>query len=345
MSLIPSSSLARISIAITLSLAVHGLLIFSVPFAPPAPLEPPLPPLLAKLEPLPIPVATPKPVRPKPRPKPSRPAPVAAPLTPPSPPPAADTAAEPSADELAAAGNSAAVSEQPEVPAETVAPAPPAPPNHPLPKHAQLKFTVYKGTSFVIGEAVHRLEVSDDEHYVLSVNVNTTGLVGMFKKFNLTQTSTGRYHAIGLQPEKFSEAKATSSGTDVIQADFSWATATLNFSSGTSVPLPSKSQDFVSFLYQLSQLDVTQDVLAMPISNGKKLENYQLEIGEPQEIYTGLGKIMAIPFRKIHAPNEEGLEVWLGVAYRLLPVKISQLDRDGHVLGEMSIREIRLSDE
>lgn len=342
MSLIPSSSLARISFAIALSLALHGLLIFSVPIEPPAPIEPPLPPLLAKLEPLPTRVAAPKPVRPKPRPKPARPAPVAATPVTPSEPPAADAAAEPSSTELADAGNAAAV---PELPAETVVAAPPAPPAHPLPKHAQLKFTVYKGTSFIIGEAVHRLEVSDDQHYVLSVNVNTTGLVGLFKKFNLTQTSTGRYHAIGLQPEKFSEAKMTSSGKEVIQADFAWATETLNFSSGISVPLPSQSQDFVSFLYQLSQLDVTQDALTMSISNGKKLERYQLEIGEPQEINSGLGTIMAIPFRKIHAPHEEGLEVWLGVAYRLLPVKISQLDRDGTVLGEMVVSEIRLSDE
>ncbi|MEQ1557093.1 MAG: hypothetical protein ABL915_09920, partial [Gallionella sp.] len=175
MSPIPRSSLARISFAIALSLALHGLVIFSVPIKPPAPIEPPLPPLLAKLEPLPARVAAPKPARPKPRPKPARPAPVAAPLTAPSEPPAADTAAMPSPDELADAGNSAAV---PALPAETVAAAPPAPPSHPLPKHAQLKFTVYKGTSFVIGEAVHRLEVSDDQHYVLSVKVNSTGLVG-----------------------------------------------------------------------------------------------------------------------------------------------------------------------
>ncbi len=298
---------------------------------------------MAKLEPLPAHVTPPKPTRPKPQPKP-RPAAVAAPIAAPEPsePPAADPAVMPSSDELADAGNSAAVSDVPPV-AEP--PAPPAPPAHPLPKHAQLKFTVYKGTGFAIGEAVHRLEVSDDQHYVLSVSVNTTGLVGMLKKFNLTQTSSGRYHAIGLQPERFSEAKTTSSGTENIQAEFSWATETLNFSSGLSQPLPSQSQDFVSFLYQLSQLDVSQDALSMPISNGKKLERYQLDIGDAQEIDSGMGKIMAIPFRKIHAPHEEGLEVWLGVAYRLLPVKISQLDRDGKVLGEMVVSEIRLSDE
>jgi len=337
-SLIPTSSLARISLAIAVSLLLHGLLFVSIPLDMPAPIAPPLPPLMAKLEPLPTRIATAKTSPVKPRPK-RRPAPVAAPIAAPEPsePPAADPAVMPSSDELADAGNSAAVSDVPPV-AE-----PPAPPAHPLPKHAQLKFTIYKGTGFVIGEAVHRLEVSDDQHYVLSVNVNTTGLVGMLKKFNLTQTSSGRYHAIGLQPEKFSEAKTTSSGTEVIQADFSWATETLNFSSGLSVPLPSQSQDFVSFLYQLSQLSLEQSSLPIFISNGKKLERYELAIGDEQDIDTPIGKIRALPFRKVHALHEEGLEVWLGLEYRLLPVKITQFDRDGGVLGEMLINDIRVS--
>lgn len=338
MSLIPTSSLARISLAIAASLLLHGLLVF-VPITPPAPVEPPLPPLMAKLEPMPAHVTPPNPVRPKPQPKP-RPAPVAAPIAELSVPPVAAPEAIPSSDELAEAGNSAAVQD---LPPATVAPTPPAPPAHPLPKHAQLKFTVYKGTGFVIGEAVHRLEVSDDQHYVLSVKVNTTGLVGMLKKFNLTQTSSGRYLVSGLQPEKFSEVKTTSNGIEQVQADFSWATETLNFSSGSTVPLPSQSQDFVSFLYQLSQLPLEQNSLPIFISNGKKLERYELAIGAEQDIDTPIGKIRALPFRKVHALHEEGLEVWLGLEYRLLPVKITQFDRDGSVLGEMVINDIRVS--
>ncbi len=330
MSVIPSSSLGRISLAIAVSLLLHALLFFSVPLEMPAPLEPPLPPLMAKLEPLPTRVAPAKPKKARPKP---RPAPVIAqPETP--------IAATPVVLDEKPADSAAA----PDLPAEVVvAPAPPEPPAHPLPKHAQLKFTVYKGTGFVIGEAVHRLEVSDDQHYVLSVNVNTTGLVGMLKKFNLTQTSSGRYHGIGLQPEKFSETKTTSNGTEQVQADFSWSNETLSFSSGPSVPLPSQSQDFVSFLYQLSQLPLNRNDLAIFISNGKKLERYELAIGDAQDINTPIGKIRALPFRKVHALHEEGLEVWLGLEYRLLPVKITQFDRDGGVLGEMVISDIRVS--
>lgn len=337
MSLIPTSSLARVSLTIAASFLLHGLLFVTIPLEIPAPVEPPLPPLMAKLEPLQIHAAPAKPAksRPKPRPKPIEPAPIAAPeeaITPP-----ADAA--PDTALLEEAGNSAAV------PPVAVEPPPPAPPAHPLPKHAQLKFNVYQGTSFKIGEATHRLEVDQNNHYALTATVRATGVVGLLKKFNLSQTSHGDYSARGLIPHEFSEAKDTSAGLENQRVEFNWSAQQLNFSSGTSVALPPLSQDFLSFLYQLSQLDVTQDALSLSISNGKKLERYRLDIGDVQEIDSGLGKIMAIPFHKIHAPHEEGLEVWLGVAYRLLPVKISQLDRDGKIMGEMVVSEIRLSDE
>jgi Protein of unknown function (DUF3108) len=337
-SLIPTSSLARISLAIAVSLLLHGLLLIAIPLEIPAPVEPPLPPLMAKLEPLPTRVAPAKPAKPRPKPRPQpvvEPAPIAAPEEASAPP----AEAAPDAAAIEEAGNSAAV------PPVAVEPPPPAPPAHPLPKHAQLKFNVYQGTSFKIGEAVHRLEVDENNHYALTATVRATGVVGLLKKFNLSQTSHGDYSARGLIPQEFSEAKDTSAGLENQRVEFNWSAQQLNFSSGTSVALPPLSQDFLSFLYQLSQLDVTQDVLTMPISNGKKLERYQLDIGDAQQIDSGMGKIMAIPFRKIHAPHEEGLEVWLGVAYRLLPVKISQLDRDGKIMGEMVVNEIRLSDE
>ncbi|MGZ8966737.1 MAG: DUF3108 domain-containing protein [Gallionella sp.] len=330
----------RIALAIAVSLLLHGALIVALPMTAPAPATLTLPPLLAQLEPLParIAPAPPKLKNPKPRPKPKVLPPPAAPSPdiPPAVEPAAEPPVSPAMDE---AGDSAAVGDVAAIPSE----APPPPPAHPLPKQAQLKFTVYKGTGFAIGEAIHRLEVSEDQHYVLSVNVNTTGLVGMLKKFNLTQTSSGRYQADGLQPEKFSEVKTTSNGVEQVQVEFSWSTKMLNFSSGLSLPLPSQSQDFVSFLYQLSQLPLEQNSLPIFISNGKKLERYELAIGDEQEIDTPLGKIRALPFRKIHAVHEEGLEVWLGLEYRLLPVKIIQFDRDGGVLGQMVISDIRVS--
>lgn len=324
----------RIFIAIALSLLIHTVLLLGPNLVQLAPFEAALPPLTAKLEPLPKiivkPAAKPKPkphVAAKPKPdKPAAPTEIA-PATPPEAPVTAEEMTEIPA---------------PVAPAAVIEEAKPA---HPLPKHAQLTFIAYKGTSFQVGEARHRLEINDDHRYSLQVGMNTTGIASMFKTFELSQQSSGTVSATGLRPEEFTENKLTSKGKQALSAQFDWQAGQLSFSNGTQSSLPDQAQDILSFLYQFSQLPLDQATLPMHVSNGKKLENYQLAVGEEEEIQTRLGKLRAIPLRKIHAPGEEGLEIWLGLEYRLLPVQIRQLDRNGEIAGQMVISEIRLSEE
>lgn len=332
------SQFTSIVLAILLSVLIHLALLFT-PMIELAPTEIPLPPLQAKLEDLPklVPVAVPKrPATPKPRPKPK------AAETLPTPP------AEPSVEESPApqAPEPSVAEATPEEVQPVAAPVELPPPSaHPLPKHAQLTFSVYKsGTSFAIGEAQHRLDIDDQQHYTIRTSATTTGMVRLLKRFEMVQTSTGILTPYGLQPSKFVEDKITSDGTDTHVANFDWAANTLHFSAGNSAALPKTSQDIVSFMYQLSQLQWSGNPLSLPISNGKKLEHYQIEVGEEELIDTPMGKLRAIPMRKVHAPNEEGLNIWLAVEYRLLPIKITQLERDGSVAGLMLISDIRVAD-
>ncbi|HEX5363397.1 MAG TPA: DUF3108 domain-containing protein, partial [Gallionella sp.] len=109
--------------------------------------------------------------------------------------------------------------------------------------------------------------------------------------------------------------------------------------------LPELAQDMASFLYQLSQLPLDAGVIPIYISNGKKLERYELAVGAEEYIQTDFGRLRALPLHKIHGSNEEGLDIWLGLEYRLLPIKIRQTDREGHTAGEMVVSDIRVADE
>lgn len=324
-----------IVVAISVSLLIHAFLLFGPRLIELPAVEVTLPPLTAKLEPLPaikqVVKVPPKPVR---KPK-AAPLPKPVPLPEPTPP-------EPDNQEPPEV---LAVAETPpvvEAPAPEISAAQPA---HPLPKQAQLTFIAYKGTSFQVGEARHRLDIKDDGSYTLQVGMNTTGIASLFKTFELNQQSSGTVSARGLHPDKFSENKLTSGGKQTLTAEFDWQNKQLMFSSGNTVALPELTQDILSFLYQLSQLPLDEAVVTMHISNGKKLENYQLTVGVEEEIQTRLGKLHVLPLRKVHAPGEEGLEIWLGLEYRLLPVKIRQLDRSGEIAGEMVISDIRVSEE
>ncbi len=333
---LPNSPTGRIVLAIALSLVIHMALLFT-PVIELAPTDPPLPPLMAKLEALPTVIAKPpQPKQPHKAPTPAKPKPVM-PTPQVTPAPAEPVVDEPVAEVASEVAPVPAIAE-PEKIADPV-------PTHPLPKHADLTFSVMQGTDFKVGEARQRFDISPDHHYTLKVGVNTTGIVSLLKKFDLNQTSSGTVDSHGLQPNEFRESKNNSGNTETHTANFDWQAKALNFSTGSSIALPEYSQDIISFVYQLSQVPWSGNPLSMYISNGRKLEHYEISVGEEELITTRMGKLRAIPFRKVHGPNEEGLNIWLAVEYRLLPVKISQTNGDGSVAAEMVISAIRVSDD
>lgn len=334
MIVLPRTSTGKIALAIALSVLVHAIVLFA-PLVKLLPIETPLPPLTAKLEPLPKIAAKPAhPRKLKPKPRPSPPVPEQVP--PDNQPAKSVSTEEPQVDHVP---QPPAVDEAINKMAEKASSA------HPLPKHAQLTFVAYKGTDFEIGEARHRLNIGDDKSYTLRVGMNTTGLASIFKTFESNQQSGGTLTAQGLRPDEYSEIKNTSKGKETLAAKFAWEEKVLSFSNGNSTPLLEQAQDTISFLYQLSQLDLDNGAISMYISNGKKLERYELAVGKEEMIQTRLGRLRALPLHKVHAQGEEGLDIWLALEYRLLPVKLRMFDRNGQISGEMVISEIRVSDE
>ncbi|MDO9102380.1 MAG: DUF3108 domain-containing protein [Candidatus Nitrotoga sp.] len=217
--------------------------------------------------------------------------------------------------------------------------------SHPLPKHAQLKFAVYYGQdNFQIGEITHRLEISGVQ-YVLKAETQTTGLARLFKSYQLIQISHGKAGDFGLQPENYEEEQNVSSGKQKLNVAFNWTGNKLHFSQGGEIELASGTQDILSFLYQLSQLPLHHKVISIAITTGKKLEKYELEIGAEEEIITPMGKLRALPLRRLHSQDGDGMEVWLGLEYRLLPIKFRQIKRSGGMVLEVVISDIRVADE
>lgn len=325
------TSSARISLAIGLSLLLHAVAMFA-PMVELPKTEVPLPPLTAKLVPLPK-IAPQAAVPKKPQPK----------RTETAPPPADASMQEQDAQTVE---EEAQIDAEPQPPAEvaSVEETPPQP-AHPLPHRAQLTFAAYQGEGGMkLGEVVHRLDVEQGQ-YVVQTVMQTTGLASIVKSYLQTQTSRGQVDAQGLQPRIFTDEKKVSGNKQNLSAEFDWAGHKLHFSHGGETTLQEHAQDIVSFLYQLSQQPLNKGVIPMYISNGKKLEYYELAVGEEEIIQSDLGKLRALPLRKIHGPGEEGLDIWLGLEYRLLPIKVRQIDRNGKIAGEVVISEIRVSDD
>jgi hypothetical protein len=58
-----------------------------------------------------------------------------------------------------------------------------------------------------------------------------------------------------------------------------------------------------------------------------------------------MGKLRALHLRKMHAQGEAYFEIWLGLEYRLLPVKFRMVNALDKVTEEYVISDILAADE
>lgn len=216
---------------------------------------------------------------------------------------------------------------------------------HPFPRHVRLTFTVHNDADgFRTGEIHHQLDISGGR-YTLKATKRTSGLASLRNSDRLIQTSHGKIGAHGLQPDTFEQKEITRGGTQSLHAAFDWKARQLRFSHGGETALPADAQDILSFMYQLSQTPMNGEFFPLPVSNGAHLEQYQIEIGTKKDIATPMGKLHALHLRKMHAPGEAYFEIWLGLEYRLLPVKFRQVDGSDKMTEEFVISDIRAADE
>lgn len=307
----------RIALAIALSVLIHAAILW-LPYIrlPQATVQ--LPPLSVRLVPLPKPVETnaEKPEHAKPVPA------------------NAMTKSDDSASTKPASNTMAAMNRTEQNTA-----------TQPFPKHLQLTFTVYKGTGgLMTGEIRQQLDISGGRYTLKSVR-QTSGLTSLRNSDRIIQDSRGKIVETGLQPEIFEEQQITRKGTQRLRVTFDRPAGKLHYSNGDETELPADAQDSLSFMYQISQLPMNGEFFPVPVSDAAQLHQYQIEIGMKENIDTPMGKLRALHLRKMHVQGEAYFEIWLGLEYRLLPVKYSQIDSSGNVTEEMVISGIRAKDE
>lgn len=347
-----AASKRRCVIAVALSLLLH-ILAFSGAWLDIPRTIPAIPPLEARLVSAPPPpVVRPPEPQPKPRHTPVRRATPPVPATPVA---AATTAATPFVLPPAAApepvAESAAPAAEQEQPAPAtqppVAQAPVAPPRS-LPKKGRITYTLFLGSErFNVGTTVQSWEIDADGYKLGSVS-ETTGIADLFASQHFNSLSKGKITAGGLRPETFLMSRQRRGKIEASKADFEWDHGQISLG---RVPvrrtdkLPAGSQDILSFMYQLALAPPAPGRLLLPVTNGAKLEIYELEVLPEENIETALGTLKSLPIKQVRRPREESIEIWLATEYRHLPVKIRFINREGEQSGEQLVNEIRISEE
>lgn len=216
---------------------------------------------------------------------------------------------------------------------------------HPFPKHLQLVFAVFKGTGRTrIGDAEHKLDLQSDR-YTLSSIKRTAKTPGLLGQEQLIQTSLGVIGERGMLPEIYREKIITSDSRQEWKVNFDRVSQAIHFSHGADAALPDGAQDALSFMYQLSQLSMKKETIPLTIANSTAVQEYYFEIGEAADIETPAGTVRTVHLSKPHENGEPYMEIWLGLEYRLLPMKLRWTDGAGEDIEELIITAIRASDE
>lgn len=303
------------------SLAVHLALMLGPQVSLPVNLAP-APALEARLSPPPpAKLITPRPPRAA-KPK-------SAPMKKP-PAPTVEAASAPEIQPHAAA--SPAVEPEPAAPVSpAMAPEPPAPALPAMPQRVTTRFTLFKGQNGLSVGRAEQIWALDGERYTISSVAEASGLFSLFASGKFIQESRGEITPTGLRPANYRVERGKGGADKTDTAEFDWNAMTLTLASGGSkqtLKLPEGTQDLLSFMYQLAFAPPQSSAVKLQMTNGRKLDSYAYWVVE-EALETPMGVLNTLHLGKHREAGEKDTEVWLAADYHYLPVKISQIDKDG----------------
>ena len=203
-----------------------------------------------------------------------------------------------------------------------------------LPTQIDMLFDVLRNGK--IGEAEVHFRRSTDGHYRLTSDRHATGIAAAFVKAKDIEKSEGMITSTGLNPNNFTH-QFGKDGNKLHHADFDWVSAKLTLQENAAssvVDLPAGTQDMLSFMYQFMFVPPLTE-MQITVTNGRKLNQYPYRFEGEEEIDTGLGKVKTLHIIKSSNEGEGKLELWLGIDYHYLPMKIRKIDKDDKVYEQV----------
>jgi hypothetical protein len=95
-------------------------------------------------------------------------------------------------------------------------------------------------------------------------------------------------------------------------------------------------------MFQLALAPPPPGRVALPITNGRNFETYELDVLNEETIDSPMGNLRVLPVRRAPREGEDGITVYLATEYRYLPVRIVHMNRDGTPGGEVIATSIQV---
>ena len=173
------------------------------------------------------------------------------------------------------------------------------------------------------------------EQYQIKSLIQAKGLISLVIP-DLLQTSDGYFDEFGLQPAHYLYQFGNKKDK-TFSADFNWRSKKLTLHSqkgDQTFDLQDGTQDLLSFMYQFMFVPPLTEMQII-VTNGRKLNQYPYRFEGEEQIETGLGKVKTLHITKSSNEGEGKLELWLGIDYHYLPMKIRKIDKDDKVYEQV----------
>jgi len=154
----------------------------------------------------------------------------------------------------------------------------------------------------------------------------------LFKRVDVVHTSTGDVVNGNLRPREFTIER---DGQVAESAAFDWIEGQEVWLKERHFPLEPGTQDMLSLFCELSLMPVDGPSLSIPVVTGKKVERYEFAVLGEETLATPMGDQPAVHLR-YRGEGSETTDVWLGLHFARLPIRIRYVDRKGELFDQVA---------
>jgi uncharacterized protein DUF3108 len=209
-----------------------------------------------------------------------------------------------------------------------------------LPPRIELVYRGFLGTrGFFIGDAVYRLEHSDNQYSITTV-AQARGLAALFLRGEGRLASTGTITSAGLQPNLYT-AERTSDGRHEA-ATFDWETGVVLLNDNKTAALELPTFDPLAVLWQFYFAPPGQDEAEFNVATTRGVYHSRFRRVGVEAVQLGFGEVEAEVWERTGGDGNLTARVWLAPSLHHVMVKMRL--SNGRITGEALLDSIRVDD-
>lgn len=203
--------------------------------------------------------------------------------------------------------------------------------NYNIPSFFDATYTI-QTDNLEIGLMKRSFYQKDEINYIFKSEFQTTGMVSLFKKLDVIESSQFHITDMGIRPLIYTYKKNTKKKQRDVEIIFDWEKQKItNRVNNSTWYMKTEIGVLDKLLYQfviMMELRAGHIQKKYAIADGGKIKHYLFDYLGDEEIKTPLGKFKTMKIAR-HKPNKEQKDIiWLAYELGFFPVKVKNTDKN-----------------